>query len=180
MAEDGPVTERVERYRWSLDDITIISAADRADEDGPGERLTFAGFPIVIENPKGSVREWIDTDGTPGKTKMRYAYGYIEGAAGSDGDSVDVYLGPSENAAWAYVVHQNRKPDFTEYDEDKVMLGFDSANHAGDAYVAQYDDERFFGGMTVLSLDDFRTRIAAGGGGKITAADPSGADPDAG
>lgn len=145
------------------------SSATRADEDGPGDRRTFAGFSIVVENPKGSFREWTDANGTIGHTKMRYAYGYIEGAQGSDGDSVDVYLGPSEDAAWVYVVHQNRKPEFAEYDEDKVMLGFDSPNHARDAYLAQYDDERFFGGMSVLSLEDFRAKLVDGG--KITHAE---------
>jgi hypothetical protein len=160
--------DRSSRYAWQPDDFEILPA--RADDDDPGERVSFAGLAIVVENAKGSVREWVDTDGTAGRTKMRYAYGYIEGAQGSDGDSVDVYLGPSEGAAWVYVVHQQRKPDFAEYDEDKAMLGFDSANHARDAYIAQYDDERFFGGMTMLSLDDFRARIEAGG--KITHADP--------
>lgn len=132
----------------------------RADEDGPGDRLMFAGFPVVIESPRGSTRSWTDSDGTKGSTRMRYDYGFIEGAMGADGDSVDVYLGPSESAAWVYVVHQMKKStDFAEYDEDKVMLGFSSADHARDAYLHQYDDDRFFGGMSMMTVEDFRRRL---------------------
>lgn len=100
---------------------------------------------------------------------MKYDYGYVLGTRGADGDSVDVYLGPSEGAAWVYVVHQNSKSsDFTEYDEDKVMLGFDSANHARDAYLRQYDDERFFRGMSQMTIDDFRRKLVESAGASIT------------
>ncbi len=84
---------------------------------------------------------------------MRYDYGYIDGALGADGDSVDVYLGPDETAQWVYAVHQNKVPDFTTYDEDKVMLGWSSADAARDAYVEQYDDPRFFGGMSMIPVE---------------------------
>jgi hypothetical protein len=51
------------------------------------------------------------------------------------------------------VIHQNI-PDTGEYDEDKVMLGFDTVEHAIDAYLNQYN-ESFFGGHTVLSTATF-------------------------
>lgn len=140
----------------------------RVDEDGPGKVVDFAGFRVCIESPKGSVRTWIDTDGTPGETKMKYDYGYIENSMGTDGDSVDVYLGPNEQAEWVYIIHQNKKPDFTQYDEDKVMLGFDSANHAQDAYLRQYDDERFLGGVTQMKLEEFHQKIQFHTGGRVT------------
>ncbi len=129
-------------------------------DNGPGAYCEFAGFNVVIENAKGSKREWVDTDGTLGVTKMKYDYGYIEDSVGSDGDSIDVYLGPSEDAEWVYVIHQrSKRNNFETYDEDKVMLGFDSANHAKDAYLSQYDDERFFGGMSQLSIHNFREKV---------------------
>jgi len=149
-----------------------VAQEARGDADGAGPMRTFAGMQVCIESPRGSTRTWTDTDGTQGSTKMRYDYGYVQGTAGTDGDSVDAYLGPSEDAQWVYVVHQMSKAsDFTQHDEDKVMLGFDSANHARDAYLGQYDDERFFGGMSVMSLDDFRTKLFARPGEKVTNAD---------
>lgn len=132
---------------------------EKKDGDGPGQAVTFQGLPIVVESPKGSVRTWVDTDGTPGETVMKYDYGYVQGAMGADGDSVDVYLGPDPSAKWAYVIHQMKCPDFTTFDEDKVMLGFPSADIAQSAYLAQYDDPRFLGGMSMMTVDDFRQKI---------------------
>lgn len=138
------------------------------DEDSTGEHVTFAGMQICVENPAGSTREWIDTDGTAGSTTMKYDYGYLVGSRGSDDDSVDVYRGPNEDAQWVYIVHQMSKAsDFAEYDEDKVMLGFDSPNAARDAYLAQYDDPRFFGSMTMMTVDEFRLKVFAEPGEKV-------------
>lgn len=142
----------------------------KRDEDGDGNHVMFADMQVCIESPMGSKREWIDTDGTAGSTTMKYDYGYIVGTWGTDGDSVDVYLGPTPHAQWVYVVHQQSKASgFTQYDEDKVMLGFDSPNHARDAYLRQYDDERFFGGMTVMDLDQFRLKLFSEPGEKVAA-----------
>lgn len=140
-----------------------------ADGDGPATLRAFCGFPVMIETPAGGARHWTDTDGSTGTTILGFDYGYIDGALGSDGDSVDVYLGPNETAKWVYVIHQNKRPDFSEYDEDKVMLGFESADAARDAYLQQYTDERFFGGMSMLPVEAFRERVFAEAG-KMTAA----------
>lgn len=154
-----------------LQNLIELANTEHVDSDGPGEQVDFAGFEVVIENSAGSTRTWTDTDGTTGSTQMRYAYGYIKGALGADGDSIDVYLGPSPDAAWVYVVHQQSKATgFKAYDEDKVMLGFDSPNHARDAYLRQYDDERFIGGISVMSLPDFYAQVMEAEGEAITCA----------
>jgi hypothetical protein len=59
-----------------------------------------------------------------------------------------------------------------DYDEDKVMLGWSSADAAKAAYLAQYDDPRFFGGMSVFTADDFKRQLVANPGRKLTHADP--------
>jgi hypothetical protein len=135
-----------------------VAPENKRDGDGPGVTKMFAGLPVTVETAKGDTRFWTDSDGSQGQTKMRYDYGYVRGASGADGDSVDVYLGPNQDAANAYVIHQNKKPDFVVYDEDKVMLGFDSVNHARDAYLAHYNDDRFFGSMSVMTMDDFKSK----------------------
>lgn len=151
--------------------LLASAAAARGDEEDPRLRV-FAGLPIVIENPRGSRREWIDSDGTPGSTLMRWDYGFIDGVAGADGEEIDVYLGPDESSPWVFVVHQQSKSSgFETYDEDKVMLGWPDAASATEAYLDQYNDPRFFGGMSQLSLDAFKRRIAVTDGGKITHAD---------
>ena len=139
-----------------LEDLGVGEHAD----DGTGNHVEFNRFRIVIESPKGAVRTWVDSDGTPGQTVMANDYGYIEGSLGADGDSVDVYLGPNEQAEWVYVIHQNKKSaNFEQYDEDKCVLGADSANHAKDLYLRNYDDPRFFGGMSQMKVEDFREKL---------------------
>jgi cytidyltransferase-like protein len=133
------------------------------------DRYEFQGFDIAVENKKGSTRRWYDKDGKEkGSTKMRSDYGYIEGALGADQEAMDVYVGPDEKAEFVYVVHQNKAPDFEEYDEDKVMLGFSSEDDAKEAYLKQYNDPRFYGGMSSMPLDKFKEKIKTSQGVKIT------------
>lgn len=135
-------------------------------EDGESAdmHVMFAGFSIVVENTAGSVRSWVAQDGTSGQTLMRYDYGYIEGTMGQDVDEVDVYLGPDETSRWVFAIDQLKAPDFTQFDEQKVMLGFSSAAAATAAYIGQYDDERFFGGMSQMPLENFRQKVFSGAG----------------
>ncbi len=139
-------------------------------------RRVYAGLPISVEVPAGRTAEWTSPDGRTGSTLMQYDYGYIEGAQGADGGCVDVWLGPNQDAENAYVVHAMAAPDFLHWAQDKVMLGFDSAHHARDAFLAHYDDPRWFGGITVMSMDAFRHNYAgaaAVAGGEQMASQPS-------
>lgn len=130
-------------------------------EDEPADRYTFAGFDVVIENPAGSVRTWKSKSGESGETTMLFDYGYLDGYMGVDKDELDVYIGPDEDAEFVHVVHQMKQPDFEKPDEDKTMLGFSGADEAKDAYLAHFDDDRFFGGMSVMRLEDFRSKLDA-------------------
>jgi len=123
-------------------------------------RLDFRGLPVSVENWKHSARAWKDPhNNTEGMTRMRYSYGYIRGTLGTDGDQLDVYIGPDWDAPMVYIVHQMAPPDFTSYDEDKCMLAFSSADAAREAYLKQYDDPRFFGSMTEMPFDEFKEKI---------------------
>lgn len=130
-------------------------------------RITFQDLPISVENPAGGKREWKDENtGEEGYTVMEYPYGYVRGTLGVDGDEVDVFLGPNKYSDKVFVITQNKKPEdddgskpWVETDEQKVMLGFDSAQAAQDAYLRQYDDTRFFGRMIELTMDAFKDRL---------------------
>jgi hypothetical protein len=119
------------------------------------EKAKFNGVSIVVENPAGTKRCGEDEDGNPWQTTMMYAYGYIKGTEGADGEEVDVYLGPNEDAPYVYVVHQNN-PETGDYDEDKVMLGFETAKEAKEAYLLHYDDKKFFGEMSAVPWESFK------------------------
>ncbi len=120
----------------------------------------FQGIPIVIENAAGSKREWVDEAGRRGSTVMLYDYGFIDGHLSGDEEELDCYLGSDEHAAEVYVVHQLRAPEFKAWDEDKVMLGFASADAARTGYLAHRDDApRSFGGMTTIPIERFKAKL---------------------
>jgi hypothetical protein len=125
-------------------------------------RRKWQGLDVSIENRRGSVRRWYDPHAKRhGETKMHHAYGYIRMTEGVDGDHVDVYLGPDESADKVYVVHQMKAPKFEKFDEDKCMLNFPSKEAAKRAYVRQYDDPRFLGSITTMSVTDFVEKVTA-------------------
>ncbi|UTY27633.1 PBECR2 nuclease fold domain-containing protein [Treponema putidum] len=130
--------------------------------------LTYSGYPlegrtkihgmdISIENKKGSVRSGVDKDGHEWAIKMAYDYGYIRGTVGKDKDHVDVYIGNNPESEKVFIVHQN-DPTTGKYDEDKVMLGFNSAKAAKAAYLRQYDRPGFFGEMIEMSIEEFKEK----------------------
>jgi Inorganic Pyrophosphatase/Protein of unknown function (DUF2786) len=122
-------------------------------------RTDFQGIPVSVENRKGSNRYWTDhNNGTKGKTKMRHPYGYVPGTEAADGDGVDVFLGPDKNATHAFVVRQ-MKADGKSYDEDKVMLGFNSPLEAKTAYLKHYNSPRFFGRLESYPMHQFRLML---------------------
>ncbi|HET8550890.1 MAG TPA: hypothetical protein VFM97_00250 [Gammaproteobacteria bacterium] len=125
------------------------------------KHIRFRGLDISIENPKGSVRSGVDPDGHEWRQKMHCAYGYIRRTEGVDGDHVDVYIGPDEDAENVYIVHQRKAGDWKAYDEDKCMLGFATLADAKRAYLRQYDDPRFLGPVTVMPFEDFKDKALA-------------------
>lgn len=127
-------------------------------------KMAWRGLTISIENEPGSIRK-----GNGWKTKMLFAYGYINSTEGSDGDQVDVYVGPDEAADTVYVVHQRKYGDWERYDEDKCMLNFASEADARTAYLKHYDDPRFLGQITAMPVDEFVEKAKAAKGRMIKA-----------
>ena len=121
-------------------------------------RTRLYGMNISIENKKGSYRSGTDKDGHKWRTYMNYDYGYIRGTEGTDSDQIDVYVGPDKNAEKVYIIHQN-DPVTHKYDEDKCMLCFSSAADAKKAYMKQYDRPGFYGSMTTMTVDEFKSFV---------------------
>lgn len=118
--------------------------------------VNFQGLKIDIENRAGTYRRGKAKDGTKWATYMHYPYGEIRGTEGVDGDKLDVYVGPNHDSSLVVVVHQCR-PDTGKYDEDKVMLGFNSVEEAIGAYKNQYNKPGFYreGNHTVMPIGKF-------------------------
>lgn len=124
-------------------------------------KVDWNGLVISIENESGSVRRGTNSYGKAWETRMLYPYGYIKSTMGVDGDHVDCFLGPNMDAPLVYVVHQRKHGDWSKYDEDKCMIGFDSEDEAKHAFLANYDDPRFLGPITTMSADEFRDKALA-------------------
>jgi len=137
------------------------------------ERYEFAGLPVAVEYQAGTVRELTDDEGNPiGTVNMTADYGFLEGYLGSDGDELDVYIGPDEAAANVYVIHQLRAPDFKVHDEDKAILGVGSEAEARALYLAHrgVDGEQAIGGVSVIPIERFKAKLQRRrGGGSIRA-----------
>jgi hypothetical protein len=118
------------------------------------------GIPVAIENRRGSVRKGTDSDGHEWRTKMKHPYGYIKGTKGKDGEEVDCYVGPHKDAPDAFVVHQHND-DGKGHDEDKVMLAFKNKAEAKKAYLEHYDDPKFLGPISRVSLERLRELVAS-------------------
>lgn len=125
-------------------------------------RTQFQGLPISVENRRGSVREGCDKKWGCWRTKMKVPYGYLRGTKGMDGAEVDVFVGPKVDAKMAYVVTIKKQPEFKEDDEQKVMLGFPDAKTAKRVFLQHYDDQRFFGKMDEIPMEEFKKKVLEG------------------
>jgi len=123
-------------------------------------RMKFRGLDVSIETDEGELRHWYDPHNEEkGTTKMKFPYGYIRRTQGVDRDHIDVYVGPYKSATNVFIVHQMKAPKFEKYDEDKCMIGFRSAAEAKAAYLSHYNDDRFFGSMTVMPFEEFKEKV---------------------
>jgi Inorganic Pyrophosphatase len=132
-------------------------------------KIKWNGLTISIENPAGSVRRGVDRDGHAWETRMLYDYGYINLSNGADDEHVDCYVGPYPDAPYVYIVHQRKAGDWKAYDEDKCMLSFASRDEAIATYLKHYDDPRFLGTVTEMSILDFKKKVLASNGTIIKA-----------
>lgn len=123
-------------------------------------KASFQGLPISIENKAGSVRKGKDPNGHEWQTKMENDYGYIRLTEGADGEHVDCYIGPDKECEKVFVIHQvDPYSKDRKYDEDKVMLGFDNAYDAKEAYQKHYDRPDFFGQMSEWKIENFKEKV---------------------
>jgi hypothetical protein len=127
------------------------------------DTIRWRGLSIAVENPRGSVREGTDVDGHRWRTKMKADYGYIRRSKGTDDEQIDCFVGADLDAPMVYVVNQMLAGQWHRPDEQKCMIGYRSESAARDAYLAHYDDERFFGSITPMTAEDFVDRVSRSG-----------------
>ncbi len=131
--------------------------------------ILWQGLKLNIEVPRGTWRT-----GKTWSRRMKVHYGEIEGTKGVDGDAVDVYVGENLDSSKVFVAHQNfvRGQNKGAYDEDKVMIGFNTIDEAKQAYLEHYDKPEFLRSMTEMSVEAFKKMLRSTPAQKLAADSP--------
>lgn len=157
IQDDGNVISMVNKAIEEAEKETETDLTPEQKESGDYKKghVTIQDFDIAIENPKGSVRSGVDKDGKEWSQEMHNTYGYFEGTKGKDSDDVDCFIGPNPLSEDIFVIDQLDKDG--NFDEHKVMLGFDSSEEAREAYLSNYEDGwTGLGDITKVNIEDFR------------------------
>jgi site-specific DNA-adenine methylase len=162
---------RAVRDQWNLlGEVGQAKLRRLLKNDEVQTKRTFQGIPVMVEWPAGSVREYEDSDF---RREMKADYGYIRGTTGADGEELDVYVGPVEDASHAFVIAQlageweieNLGMEPGQFDEWKVMLGYASRAEAIDSYLEHMAAEHL-GPVLVVPMADFKKRVLPSLGGQ--------------
>jgi len=115
--------------------MDFLDSLDRDFWDALDELVR--GSEIVTDRPKGSAH--------PRYPGVRYPldYGYLKGTASTDGEGVDVWIGPGERRANVVITVDPRKRDV----EIKVLLG--CAEHEADAVLRFHKEALHMGAALV-------------------------------
>jgi hypothetical protein len=116
---------------------------------------------ISIETGVGGVRKGpVGEDGKPEwQVTMPVAYGRIKGTKGTDGQPLDIFIGPVPTSQHVFVIDQHHNEG--GFDEHKIMAGFPGPDAALRAYADSYEDKGGdrIGHVTAMTPDQFREWI---------------------
>lgn len=113
------------------------------------------GLDISIENPKGSERRGTDPNGKEWAHTMSDHYGYIKRTKGADNEHIDTYIGNNPDSNQVFIVDQVDQ-ESGNFDEHKVMLGFDSQEEAATAYKSNFDKGWKVGPIRNMDMEQFK------------------------
>ncbi len=165
---EAPTEDDIEQARQATD--TDPSEAEKESGDYAKGEVEIHGMTIAIENPKGSERSGTTQDGEAWSVSMANDYGYIKGTKGSDGDEVDVFIGPDLESERVFVINQVGKDG--ELDEHKVMLGFATKEAAEQGYLSSYRAGwDGLGSTQEMSVDELKAWLPSADEGKPAAAE---------
>ena len=167
---DEILTMQKERYERRQDRM-IREAAEYTESDPTDAqikagnykkgRFTWNGMPIVIENPRGSTRRGVSSNGEIWRQEMTAHYGYISGTEGSDGDQVDVFMGKYPDSELVFVVSQIDQST-GHFDELKVILGETNLKKAKALYLSNYSKGWKCGEIEPMTISQFKAMLESG------------------
>lgn len=119
------------------------------------------GLDISIENPKGSIRSGKRPDGSEWSHTMSDHYGYIKRTVGADNEHIDSYVGSNPDSDKVFIVDQLDQQT-GEFDEHKVMLGFNDLDTATKAYQSNFDKDWKVGPIQSMNMNEFKDWLKNG------------------
>lgn len=119
--------------------------------------VRLQGLDVSIENPAGSTRSGVDSQGAEWSQKMRDHYGYIKGTQSAEGpaEQLDVFIGENPESEKVYVVDQIDQ-NTGNFDEHKVLMGYGNQLSAVKAYKRNYSKGWKVGPVTEMTVADFK------------------------
>ena len=171
----APTEEEIEQARQSTD----TEPTDEEKESGEYAKgdISLLGLDIAIENPKGSERSSTTQEGEQWSVSIAHDYGYIKGTKGADGDEVDVFIGPDLESERVFVINQVGKDG--EFDEHKVMLGFESKEAAEQGYLSNYPAGWNMGSVQEMTIDELNAWLPTASAGLPATTEEPSPEPDA-
>ena len=161
QASKAAEMERAAREAATSPTNAIPEPTEKQKEAGNYKKghVNIQGLDISIENPRGSVRSGTTKEGKPWQTNMTHHYGYILGTKGRDKDHIDAFIGPNPESEQVFVVDQV-EPDSGNFDEHKVLLGFNSLEEAKQGYLSNYESGwKGMGGISTMPMAQFKEWI---------------------
>ena len=141
--------------------------------------VIWKGLNIVVQWPKGTMREGKDKDGKTWRREMKADYGYIDDtSAKGDRENLDIYIGDDRRSDGVFVIEQ-LKEDGKTFDEYKLVAGVPNLESAQALYLAHYpkgwEDDRL-GDVYETSMDNLKGAVEehkeGSMGQKVTSAYP--------
>lgn len=114
-------------------------------------KSSFHGITIVREYSPGETRHGVKY-GKKWERLMHNEYGSFPDTKGADGEELDYYMGPNKASMKVFVLNQVRQ-ETGEFDEHKLMLGFDSMEDALAAYLKHYPSGRNVGPIVEKDIE---------------------------
>ena len=113
--------------------------------------IPWNGLKLGVEYRPGDIR----FKGSKHERKLKSGYGHIRGYKGNDKEALDCYLAPgffdgSLITKNMFLVEQ-LKADTGEFDEEKILIGYNDIDHAKECYLTEMSPQHF-GSIKLISL----------------------------
>ena len=133
--------------------------------DPTKETVKIHGISIALEWRRGETRKYYNHDPLKPRSKgsvdynqkMTADYGYVKGVIDADGEELDVYVGLNRESEKVFVLEKLRRTD-KSFDENKIMLGYDSMDDAKKSYL-QHQGSDEMGKVVEMTVPAFKAKF---------------------